>query len=91
MTLNRKSKPEWFLLIDRINAIREMGIATGIELANHLSQRHQRVYEWINSHREAKAERTIEIQQWVKDQEWKIAKAKKWAEYQKILKRLKKG
>lgn len=88
MALDRKSKPKWFLLLNRIKAINEVGMGNSRDLANYLGIADQRISEWLNFKQEPKADRVIRIQDWIRNREAAIACAGKLDEYRKLLKRL---
>lgn len=90
MALQRKDKPDWFALIDKVKAIRELGEAASRDLARHLGVHESRTTEWICGLREAKAQKVLEIQEWVAAMEDRIRTKGKIAAYSKIVKRLSK-
>lgn len=91
MTTTRKTSPDWFGWIDRVRGIRELGEGTGRELAKELEVAEQRVAEWISGTREVKAQKAMEIQNWVLTKEAEILRKRLMPKYKKILEKLRKG
>lgn len=89
MALTRKDKPQWFELIDKIKAIRELEYGNGRELAEHLGVAEPRVTEWVTHMREAKADTAMKIEDWIEKKELAIVLGGKLTRYKKIIKRLK--
>lgn len=83
----RNDKSEWTAITLRVRAIRELEIATARELAQHIGCPEQRISEWINGHKEPRAEKTLAIQSWVKLKEAAM-KSETLKAYKKILTRL---
>lgn len=88
MGLRINEKPEWFALLIKVKAIREIGIASASDLAEFIKSPPQRINEWINGHKEPRAEKTLEIKNWIEVQEAKIDEAVN-LDYVKIQKQLK--
>lgn len=85
--LTRKQKPDWFSLIDKIKAIREMDMGSNVELGQYVKAKHQRVMEWITGSREAKAQTALNMQDWVHSKEEDFV-YRDWKRYKKICERL---
>ncbi len=88
--LTRKEKPDWFALIDKVKAIREMEMGSGRELAKFLGVPDQRATEWICYRKEAKAQTTLGIQNWVKLKESQIIVTGKADLFRKTVKKFSK-
>jgi transcriptional regulator with XRE-family HTH domain len=88
--LKRSDKPEWFALVDRVKAIREVKAATYQQLADYLGVTQQRLTEWFGLKREARAEKVLEIQRWVNEREEEMELTTR-IDYRKIVKRLKRN
>jgi hypothetical protein len=61
----RKEKPDWFLLIDRIKAIAEVGMGDQHTCASFVGVAPARYFEWISGKVEPKAQTALLIQKWV--------------------------
>lgn len=83
----KTDKAEWNSLTQKVKAIRELGVAKARELAEYIGSPEQRLTEWINGHKEPRAEKTLLIQGWVKTKESEMTTRKVIA-YKKILNRL---
>lgn len=88
MATKSNDKSEWNALIQKVKAIRELGIAKARELAEFIGSPEQRLTEWINGHKEPRAEKTLLIQAWVKIKEGEMLVDGKLPAFKKILKRL---
>lgn len=88
MDATRKEKPDWFNLVDRIKAIREVKMGNGRELSERLGVVEQRLTEYLTRVREPKAQTTLEIQEWVEEKEAEINRLPaRLAAYNKALKK----
>lgn len=91
MTIERNEKPTWFGLIDKIKAIRLMNYGSGSELATFLDCPYPRISEWVNGHKEPKAEIVLRIQEWIKIKEQAIFRNTELsAQYKKIVQHIRK-
>lgn len=91
MATKSADKSEWNALIQKVKAIREMGIATAQELADYIKAPKQRLTEWIGGKKEPRAEKTLEIQKWVKLKEDDLEHDGRWEEYMKVLRKPKRA
>lgn len=91
MPLLRKDKPDWFALIDQVKAIREVEMGTGRDLAKVLGVNETRITEWVCYMREAKAQKTLEIRQWVSVKITEINDAGKTVAYQTALRKVRRN
>jgi hypothetical protein len=91
MALLRKDKPDWFALIDKVKAIREIEMGTGRDLAAALRVNETRITEWVCYMREAKAQKTLEIEQWVVAKEREISEYNLEAKYIAALRKVRRS